>query len=179
MVRIRTPRLPGRTARVPASLLALALIAIAACTPRIASRGFVSVPDDAEAREVVRTVERMFEAMRTRDTTLLRSLLLPELVVVSVRDSAGRAIVRRQTVDAFLLAIAGAPGELRERMWDPEVRLDGAIATLWAPYDFHIGDRFSHCGHDAFQLARGERGWHVTGLIYTVKRTCDRAPAPP
>ena len=25
-----------------------------------------------------------------------------------------------------------------ERMWDPEVRIDGPVATLWAPYDFYI-----------------------------------------
>ena len=29
-------------------------------------------------------------------------------------------------------------------MWDPEVQVDGDIAALWAPYDFHIGGRFSH-----------------------------------
>src|SRR5256885_3716182 len=42
--------------------------------------------------------------------------------------------------------------QFRERMWNPEVRIDGGIATLWTPYDFHVGPRFSHCGYDAFQL---------------------------
>ena len=62
-------------------------------------------------------------------------------------------------------------------MWNPEVRIDGAIATLWTPYDFHIGVRFSHCGYDAFQLARGERGWYVTAITYTVRPA--PCPTPP
>jgi hypothetical protein len=55
-------------------------------------------------------------------------------------------------------------------MWDPEVRIDGPMATLWAPYDFHRSGEFSHCGVDAFQLALKEDGWRIVSIIYTVRR---------
>jgi hypothetical protein len=74
--------------------------------------------------------------------------------------------------------VATSAVELRERLWEPQVHVDGAIATLWAPYDFHLGERFSHCGHDAFQLARGDRGWYVTGLTYTVRTAGCTGPPP-
>ena len=123
----------------------------------------------AAEREVVAAVERMFAAMRTRDTTALRALLAPDLVIVSARAADTGTVIRRQRTPDFLRSVATSRDELRERMWDPEVRVDGAIATLWAPYDFHVGARFSHCGHDAFQLARAGGAWVVTALTYTVR----------
>jgi uncharacterized protein DUF4440 len=140
-----------------------------------------SVPQPAQAalsgnvgeeREVVRAVERLFEGMRTQDTAMLGALLAPELDFVYARDSAGRWLVDHYSRADFLSGMAepGNPAEeLRERMWDPEVRVDGVIATVWTEYDFHVGSRFSHCGHDAFHLARGQNGWYMTAITYTAR----------
>jgi hypothetical protein len=139
--------------------------------------GGAPASDAAERTEVVRVAERLFEGMRTRDTALLRTLLSPDLVIVAARGNDSRAAIRTQTAADFLRAVATSNVELRERLWEPQVYVDGAIAVLWAPYDFHLGERFSHCGHDAFQLARGSAGWYVTGLTYTVRTTgCTGAP---
>ena len=154
-------------------------LATLACAPaRSRNAAPAPPPTSAEAeREVVRAVERLFEGMSARDTTLLRQLLAPDLVVVSARESGGSATVRRQSVADFLRAVATSPEELRERIWSPEVRVDGPIASVWAPYDFHRGARFSHCGHDAFHLARDGGRWVITGLTYTVRAGPCRAPS--
>ena len=65
-----------------------------------------------------------------------------------------------------------------ERMWDPEVRVDGPVATLWAPYDFYRGTEFSHCGTDAFQLAKTGGIWKVVLVSYTVQRPPDCSTHP-
>ena len=72
-------------------------------------------------------------------------------------------------MDQFLASIAKPGDTLYERMWDPEVRVDGDIAALWAPYDFRIGERFSHCGHDAFHLVRQDGRWRISAIAYTVR----------
>lgn len=160
--------------------LVLSWLLVLACAPSPARRSVatgvaspIPIPDAGPAeREVVAAVERLFEGMRTRDTATLRALLAPDLMVFAVREpppGGAPAVVRHQSVPDFLRAIAGSTEELRERIWSPEVRLDGAVATLWAPYDFHRGSRFSHCGHDAFQLVRTDGRWVVTGLTYTVR----------
>ena len=153
--------------------------ALTGCTGHSARPGVVqaSAADAATRAEVVRVAEQMFQGMRTRDTALLRTLLSPELVIVAARGEDGRNI-RTQTTADFLRAVATSSVELRERLWEPQVQVDGAIAVLWAPYDFHLGERFSHCGHDAFQMARGDRGWYVTGLTYTVRTTGCTGPPP-
>lgn len=152
-------------------ILAVLWVGTLACAPAVqkaASPVAGPAVDRNAERSVVAAVERLFEAMRTRDTAVIRQLLAPELVLVSIGSEGTRAH-RGQTVPDFLRAIAGSTEELRERMWSPEVRLDGSVATLWAPYDFHIGSRLSHCGHDAVQLINTGGKWIITGLTYTVR----------
>lgn len=172
MMSIRTSN-PARRRRsfVALSVAAVVLLAAACRRSTIQPPGLPSAAA-VDEREVVAAAERLFDGMRTRDTALLRELLAPDLVVVASRESAdgSPAAVRRQGVADFLRAVAASgPGELRERIWSPEVRVDGAVATLWAPYDFHRGERFSHCGHDAFHFVRVNGRWVVTGLTYTVR----------
>lgn len=135
-----------------------------------------------EEQEVVRTIERLFDGMRTRDTAALRGLLAPHLVFISARESGDHWSIGRYSVADFLGDIAQSTAgaeDLHERMWGSDVHVDGAIATLWATYDFHVGSTLDHCGHDAFQLARGEGGWYVTAIIYTVRPAPCPTPPPP
>jgi hypothetical protein len=122
-----------------------------------------SASDDERA--VLRVVERLFEAMRTRDTTELRAVFdtSARLVSSGVRD--GVPIARSVPAERFIQAVAAAQGdEWIERFYDPEVRIDGNLATVWTYYTFHLGSRFSHCGHDAFQLSRTAEGWKIMSL---------------
>lgn len=153
----------------------LVLVAAAACST---TRPAAAPPPSAESAAVVAVAERLFDAMRTRDTAAIRALFLPGARIVSVARQGGEVVVSDRGVAEFLPAIAAAPEPLVERMWSPEVRIDGDLASLWAPYEFHRGARFSHCGTDAFQLVRAGGAWRIAALSYTVQREgCP--PAPP
>jgi hypothetical protein len=41
---------------------------------------------------------------------------------------------------------------------------------VWTEYDFHLGDKFSHCGVDAFHLLKTSAGWKVVALSDTARR---------
>lgn len=127
--------------------------------------------DDRSA--IVLAAGALFQAMHDGDTTALRTLLHPRAQVVSVSD-AGIAV---RAADEWIRALTASPDELIERMWDPQVRIDGGLATLWAPYDFHLGERFSHCGYDAFQFVREDGEWKMIAVTFT-RRTagCGEAP---
>ena len=119
--------------------------------------------------EIIAVAQRMFDAMRTRDTTLLRSVFDPSARFVRVtREGA----VSAESPDGFILAVAkstdGPPWI--ERFWDPEVRIDDNIAQLWVQYDFHLGEKFSHCGIDAFLLAKTAAGWKIIEVADTRRR---------
>jgi hypothetical protein len=136
---------------------------------------------EADSIAVVGVVTRVFDGMRTRDTALIRSAFTTDarLVNVTVRD--GVPTLGAISVDDFVRSIAGAPADvvLDERIYDPEVRIDGRLATVWTWYDLLIGPRWSHCGVDAFQMAKLADGWKITQLADTRHREGCRTPAAP
>lgn len=151
--------------------------ALAGCsTASRAARG----PAPAEA-ELHAAANALFAAMASRDTAALRAMFTPDARLVSMRVQAGgEPVVRTTTVSEFVASIARGTETLRERMWDPEVQVADDFAALWAPYDFHVGERFSHCGHDAFHFARTATGWKIAALTYTVRTSpCEAPPRTP
>jgi hypothetical protein len=120
---------------------------------------------DADRAAVLATVQKVFDAMRTRDTSLLREAFDTSARLVGVA-TRGTPAVRLTTPTQFGAAIAGAPaGNVwNERIFDPEVRIDGEVAQVWAYYTFHRNAAFSHCGIDAFMLLRVGTTWKITQL---------------
>jgi cyanophycinase len=123
-----------------------------------------------EQRSVLGTVERLFDAIRRSDTAGVRKLFHPDarVVVPSMRNS--QPFVRTSTVDEFVKSIGAQQATNDERFSNAEVRIDGALASVWTYYDFYLGDRFSHCGIDAFHLARGYGGWQILQISYTTRQ---------
>jgi hypothetical protein len=114
--------------------------------------------------------------MRTRDTALIRSVFDPAGRIVRVTREG---TVRSDPPDAFIRAVASAKegAVWNERIWDADVHIDDNIAQLWAQYDFHLNDTFSHCGVDAFQMAKTSAGWKIV-LIADTHRTTGCTPPP-
>jgi hypothetical protein len=151
-----------------------ALIGLLACTGPVRNEPGreVRTPPAAAEQEVIAVAEALFSAMHTRDTAQIRTLFVPEAQVVPLGvDGPLPAEPQMRSVSEFVTSI-GRPGEpLIERMWEPRVNIDHELASLWAPYDFHIGERFSHCGSNAFHLVRQPGGWRILALAYTVQTT--------
>ena len=133
-----------------------------------AARAQAAAPSAADTAAVMAVVQRVFDAMRARDTTMLRSAFAPGARMVTPFVRQGQPEVRAEEVDGFVEAV-GRPSEQQwdERIYHPEVRIDGGLATVWVQYDFFLGERFSHCGVDAFQLARHADGWKIVALADT------------
>jgi len=150
-------------------MLRLALILLLAASSRIDAQ----VASDSAA--ITGIVTRLFDAMRTRDTTTMRALFVPNASMQSLRDSA----VTFDRIDGWIAGVARAPQGvvLDERLGPQTVHVDGNLATVWVDYWFFVGPRFSHCGVDAFQLARIGGGWKIFSVVDT-RRTTGCAPAP-
>jgi hypothetical protein len=88
--------------------------------------------------------------------------------------------LRADPMDGWLASVGRQPAGtvLNERTWDHEIRVDGNIAQAWMQYDFHVGERFSHCGVNAFTLVKLGDAWKVASVIDTRKTTgCTPPPA--
>lgn len=128
----------------------------------------------AEARSgVLQAADALFRAMHDRDTAALDTLLHPRAQIVSVSERG----VNVRTAAEWIPTVARSTEVLRERMWDTQIEIDGGLATLWAPYDFHRGERFSHCGMDAFQFVHERGAWRLISVAFTARTTgCETAP---
>ncbi|MBB4637226.1 nuclear transport factor 2 family protein [Longimicrobium terrae] len=150
------------------TLIAAAFAALACALPATAQ----TTPE----QEVRAVVDRMFNGMRAGDSTAVRAVFHPQARLQSVVARGDSVAVMTEPVDGFVQAV-GAP---HEQVWDErisnvEIRVDGEMATAWMNYAFHLGDRFSHCGVNAFQFVRTARGWQVVQIIDTRRRQCGTA----
>ena len=163
--------------RTRGGILAVLAMSIAACAGRTTSPSTASTPaptnDPAEERAVLATVQRLFDAMRAKDTAAFREVFEPNARLVGMRTRQnGEQVVQVLPWDRFVAFMAAdTRGPWIERAFSPEVRIRGTLATVWAEYDFHFGQQPSHCGVDAVQLLKTTAGWKIVSIADTYEAT--------
>ena len=133
---------------------------------------------DPDRARVLAAVQSFFDSMEKADAELAKKILMPDARFFSAAERDGKVTIRPSTGDAFVAGFSNPNrGKALERMWEPEVRVQGSIAQVWTRYDFHNNGTFSHCGIDAFNLVKTDDGWKIASAMWTVERTgC--APSP-
>lgn len=154
----------------------LALVLLLSVTP-VLSTARAQMAADREA--VLKTVRAFFDTMTARDVDGARKILMPQGRFHAMRIQDGKPDARAFSNEEYFSQLASSKQVMRERIWNPEVRIHGLIATVWAPYDFWIDGKFSHCGIDAFDLIRTEEGWKIAGGAYTIETKCEPSPLGP
>jgi hypothetical protein len=139
-------------------------------------------PISEEGQAALATVQRLFDAMRTRDTAAMRQIFDPGARLYGIRLRRDSSVtVQAISGSDFINAVASSAGGpvWNERMFSPEVRVSETLATVWTEYDFHAGSQFSHCGVNAVQLLKVGERWRIVSISDTRVRTgCPTRPAP-
>jgi hypothetical protein len=135
----------------------------------------------ATVREsIIAVVNESLRAMAENDVAASRLVMLPDGVEFSTRETPEGVRISGRPNEAYLEELAQSEDVMIERIWDPTVQMHGAIATLWAPYDFYVNGTFSHCGVNAIQLIRTDDGWRIANWIWTVEpEGCAPSPLGP
>jgi hypothetical protein len=121
---------------------------------------------------VLAVVRGLFDAMRAGDGARVRASFAPEALLGTTRERDGRPVFERDSVEKFARAVGTPHADVwDERLRNTSVRVDGPLAAVWTEYAFFAGTRFSHCGVNAFQLARTAAGWRIVALVDTRQRT--------
>jgi ketosteroid isomerase-like protein len=121
---------------------------------------------DRDKAEVIAAVQRLFDALETRDSVAGVATFHPSATVLVVAGTP--ATVRQTTPAALVGSIArDTSGTFKERIFDTEVRIDGDVAQLWAYFTVHIGKVFNRCGTDAMTLVREGGTWKITHASFT------------
>ncbi|MEO5509753.1 MAG: hypothetical protein ABIV28_00480 [Longimicrobiales bacterium] len=144
----------------------------ALASPALAQSGGAPASTQSIDAAVRVPIDQLFAGMKARDTTMIIDAFVSTGRLIDIRDRNGATTVSGLAPADFARSLLRAPvGDLVERIWDVEVKADGNVANAWAKYDFHIGERFSHCGVDAFQLARTHAGWKIVQIMDTRQMT--------
>ena len=132
-----------------------------------------------EREAVLKVMQAFFDTMAAKDIDGARKILQPQGRFHAMRVRDGKPDVRAFSNEEYFADLKASKQAMRERMWNPEVRIHGLIASVWAPYDFWVDGKFSHCGIDAFDLIKTEEGWKIAGGSYTIESKCEPSPLGP
>lgn len=132
-----------------------------------------------DKQSVLTTVQTLFDAMAAGDAVMASELFVEHALLTRVdADSTGAGQATNPAAD-WLAGLPAEPDVYLERMFSPVAHVDGDLATVRAPYDFHLRGKFSHCGTNVFQLVRVEGRWRILSVTYSVQRQdCPARPAP-
>ena len=131
-----------------------------------------------EEAAVKQTITSFFYSLRRSESTLMRAAFAPDAVLQTVaKIKDGNTVVHTQKVDGFIPAITCPHPEVYDerirfdkRIRFDIIRVDADLAVAWTPYKFYIGNKFSHCGMNSFQLVRLQQGWKIQYLIDTRRK---------
>lgn len=118
------------------------------------------------------TINLLFDGMRNSDTTLLKKAFATNNTMQTiVKTKDGKAMVRTESLANFIKSV-GTPHSEKydERIVFTKILIDDNLASVWTDYQFYIGERFSHCGVNSFQLFKGDDGWKIIYLIDTRRK---------
>lgn len=127
---------------------------------------------NAQKSEVENTVITFFTAFHAKDTTALKQLCHPEIVMRTIANTKEGNKLIDEKFDEFLNSIATIPSNLKifEKLLDYKVEIDGNLAHVWTPYEFYVNDKLSHIGANAFTLYNDNGKWQIIHLIDTRRK---------
>ena len=135
--------------------------------------GFVgsaqSINPESEAVKTV--INHLFQGMRKGDCSLVSSTFSKGMILQSIAERKGNIEVRNEEPNGFLKAVGTPHKEIwDERITFDNILIDGNLASVWTSYQFYLGNKFSHCGVNSFQLVKGAEGWKIVYLIDTRRK---------
>lgn len=126
----------------------------------------------SEEEAVKATIMTLFDGMREADSTKVHSVFIDDVRMQTIAPGRNNEIaLQTGDLQRFLTSV-GTPHDrvYDERILDYQIKIDGAMASVWTPYKFYLGDQFSHCGVNSFQLMKGTEGWKIIYLVDTRRR---------
>nr|WP_276904386.1 nuclear transport factor 2 family protein [Pedobacter kyonggii] len=124
-----------------------------------------------EESAIKKTINNLFTGMKDGDSTLTRTAFAPAAIMQTIVNKEGKVNIRKESVNDFIKFI-GTPHQEKydERIVFTKILIDGPLASVWTDYKFYLGEKFSHCGVNSFQLVKGDQGWQIVYIIDTRRK---------
>lgn len=132
----------------------------------------VNAQQNKEEDAIKATINLLFDGMRNADTTAIAKTFAPTVIMQTIaKTKEGKFMVQNGKSTDFLNSIAKPhPEKYDERIEFIKILIDNNLASVWTNYKFYVGEKFSHCGVNSFQLFKSEEGWKIVYLIDTRRK---------
>ena len=134
-------------------------------------------PSDEDREALLALVDEAFDAIAAGSGADWQAILTDQGSFSWIAGAPGERSIGHLSYAEHLARQQEPEQEYLERIWDPVILVDGDLAMIWAPYDFHINGEFSHAGVDAITFLRSDSGWQLAGIVWSVQPE-QRADAP-
>lgn len=117
-------------------------------------------------------VESFFKAFHAQDTTVIKSIIHNDIVLATISSGSEDTVLVVDNIQKFFKSIASIPESVNfhEELTEIEVRTDGILAQVWTNYTFHLNDKISHKGVNAFTLMNEKGTWKIIYLVDTRRK---------
>ena len=143
--------------------------ALTACSPRAAPvQPAGSQPADEAA--VLAVMDAYMHEISANDLAAMDARQTPEgMTYRHVAREAGVWDVIASPNKYWVASERADEHRYQERYWSPDVMIRGAMALVWAPYEFQTDGATTHCGVDVFSFAKIDGVWKVSNSMWTVE----------
>ena len=139
---------------------------------------FAQTAKNEDAKSASELPDRLFAAMKAKNFEDILNIFIPEGQLVAIdkpRDGKGISKTRIFTAESFAKVISEAKGgDFIEKMVNKDIKVSGDLAIVSGRYTFYVGEKFSHCGTNTFNLLRMEDGWRIANAVSTLEFDCGR-----
>lgn len=144
------------------------LIAVLAAMVWPAPGVLAQAPDEEAA--ILAVLDRYMTAISEKDLETMASLQTPEGMTYRARALGGGGWdVAARPNSSWVDPANTDDFTHRERYWSPTVLVRGGIAVVWAPYEFWLDGKTSHCGINVFNFVKIDGAWLVSNSMWTVE----------
>lgn len=134
---------------------------------------FLGLVSNAQKQDVQKCIDVFFEGFHKKDTLKLKSVCGDKVILQSISESKTKGNkLSNESAEEFYKSIASIPANFKfqEKILSCNIQIDGAMAHVWAPYEFYLNDKLSHSGVNTFTLFREKDNWKIIYLIDTRRK---------
>ena len=129
-----------------------------------------TAPATNDEAAVLAAMDRYLAAISARDLDTMASMQTPDGTNYRARALPGGGMEILGRPNSYWVDPARKDGHAhRERYWSPTVLVRGSIALVWAPYEFWIDGKTSHCGVDVVDFVKRDGQWLLASAMWTVE----------
>ncbi|MEO6346895.1 MAG: nuclear transport factor 2 family protein [Aquaticitalea sp.] len=126
-----------------------------------------------DEKDVNNTIAGFFEGFHQRDSLIMKEAVSKDIILQTIgKNKEGKTTLETEDFNLFLKSIVSIPKDQKfeEKLLSFHIQIDGNMANVWAPYEFWLNGKFSHCGVDSFQLVKLNGYWKIVYLIDTRRK---------